>query len=178
MKERARKPSKGAVPKDKDIVDMKAIKKAEDIVPRRALEAVCELRDQPVISGLLMKQEPSWMGLGEKKWKNSYVSLDPTLGNLAYWDVNAATNKKQRQALIENSLPKQDYDLRDLIEIDTNWYHNTLMLNFCTHGNRKELGKSIIFQADDKEDFDRWVGVLSRYGMKEKDGPVVAARAA
>jgi len=115
-----------------------------------------------------MKLEQSWMGLGETKWKERYVALDPTVGNLAYWDVNANT---------ECQAPKQEYDLADLIEIDTNEYHNILMLNFCRRGNRKQCGQGVTFQANCKEDFDRWVQVLSRYGMKENDIPT-AARAA
>merc|ERR1719261_1247385 len=117
------------------------------------------------------------MGLGESKWKERYVALDPTVGNLAYWDVNANASRKQLDVIVECQAPKREFDLADLIEIDTNENHNIFMLNFCRRGNRKQCGQGVTFQASCKEDFDRWVQVLSRYGMKESNIPT-AARAA
>jgi hypothetical protein len=153
----------------------------EDILgrhsPRRAVEAVEKLKDKPVVSGLLMNREQSWRG--ESRWKERFVVLDPTIGHLAYWDVKTAKSKKQRIAIVESTAPEQDLCLEDLISIETNEYHHTIMLNFCKPEKRKhvEVGKGLAFQADCEEDFDRWVEILSCYGMKETAAPM-AARAA
>jgi len=158
-------------------VDIRAIKTEEEIVPTRALEAVLSQRDQPAVSGYLMKLEQSWMGLGESKWKERYVDLDPTIGSLAYWAVNANTTRRQVEAMAATAAPMQEYNLGDLIDIDTNEHHHTITLNFCRGSNRKQCGQGATFQAKCKVDFDRWVEVLSRYGMKNNASPV-AARAA
>jgi len=157
-------------------VDIRAIKTEEEIVPSRALEAVLSQRDQPAVSGYLMKLEQSWMGLGESKWKERYVDLDPTNGSLTYW--TPITDKYTMfMAMADSTAPMQQYNLGDLIGIDTNEYNHTIILYFCRSGNRKQCGQGATFQAKCKEDFDRWVEVLRRYGMKKNASPT-AARAA
>jgi len=163
--------------KVKDHAELRAVKREEEVQPRRAYEVMYEQRERPSVSGLLMIQERSMMGLGESKWRERYVVLSPKLGNLAYWDVKTTTSKKQLEAIAESSAPLHEYPLEHLISIETNEYHNTLMLNFCKPGNRRQIGKSLTFQAESEEDFDRWADVLSCYGMKETARPA-AARAA
>jgi len=159
---------------DKENID-RAIKtlhsKEELIMPERALEAVYELRNQPKVEGLLMKRGKSWMGFGETKWRKKFVILDPQTGNLAYWDAQNTS-----------STPKRTYPLEDLIYVEVNDYHNTIMLNFCGPSSRKQVNKGLTFMAQSKEDFDHWVELVSRYGMKgslrESATGVIAARAA
>jgi len=162
--------------KEKDMTD-RAMKIEEDLRSIRTLEAVHALRDKPAASGLLMQQQQSLMGLGETKWRERYVILDPRSGTLAFWDAKGTTSCRQLEALAQSSAPMQEHDLGDLMSIETNEYHNILMLSFCRPGNRKQVGKALTFQADSEEDFDRWVQVISGYGTKENARPM-AARAA
>eukprot|EP00746_Dinoflagellata_sp_MGD_P161372 gnl/MRDRNA2_/MRDRNA2_88485_c0_seq1.p1 gnl/MRDRNA2_/MRDRNA2_88485_c0~~gnl/MRDRNA2_/MRDRNA2_88485_c0_seq1.p1 ORF type:complete len:185 (+),score=30.81 gnl/MRDRNA2_/MRDRNA2_88485_c0_seq1:87-641(+) len=155
-------------PTNADIRAMKTLNRTdEQILPDRAICAVEELRYLPIIEGMLMKRGQSWMGLGESKWRERYVVLDPGSGNLAYWDTKAGTA----------SAPKREYALEDLICFEANEYHNTIMLNFCRQNQRKQVGKSLNFMANSQEDFDRWVEILSRYGMKDPCTPVAAVAA-
>jgi len=102
-------------PSNVDIRGMKTLNRQdEEIIPERAVCAVQELRDLPVIDGIFMKLGQSWMGLGEAKWRERYVILDPRTGNLAYWDMKNATSKRQAEALADTP-PKHEYALEDLI---------------------------------------------------------------
>jgi hypothetical protein len=155
----------------------KAPAKEEDFNPRRALEnrgleAVKKMKSKSVVSGLLRNQENVFMG-SKKTWRERFVLLDPKLGNLAYWDMKNARNVKQA----ENSTPLQDFALEDLMSIEVNEYHSTLMLSFCRPGSPTQVGSALSLQADCEEDFDRWVEALSPYGMKETARPVAACAA-
>jgi len=161
--------------KEKDFAKIRASKREEEIAPRRALQAVFDQKSNPAMSGLLMSREQSLMG--SAKWKERYVVLDPKLGNLAYWEIKTAMSRRQLEAMAESSAPLQEYPLEDLISVETNEYHSTIMLSFCKQGNRKQIGKAVTFQADSEEDFDRWVEILSCYGMKETARPAAAQAA-
>lgn len=158
--------------------EKEALRKSEEevmpkVMARRGLEAVRKLREKPAVSGLLLNREQAFMGVGKLTWRERFVVLDPKLGHLAYWDVKTA--KSIRQA--EKSSPMHEYPLEDLMSIETNEYHSTLMLNFCRPGSPTQLGKALTLQADCEEDFDRWVEALGSYGMKEAARPVAACAA-
>jgi len=158
-----------------DIRSMKTLSgRDEDILPQRAINAVKKLRNQPVTAGVLKKRGKSWMGLGETKWRERYVVLDPCTGNLSYWDTKHAKSKSQLEALF-GTHPKHEYSLEDLIMFEANEYHNTIMLTFCRQKQPKQVGQCVTFMANSEEDFDQWVEVLSHYGMKDSCTPVAAA---
>eukprot|EP00746_Dinoflagellata_sp_MGD_P072003 gnl/MRDRNA2_/MRDRNA2_29262_c0_seq1.p1 gnl/MRDRNA2_/MRDRNA2_29262_c0~~gnl/MRDRNA2_/MRDRNA2_29262_c0_seq1.p1 ORF type:complete len:182 (-),score=33.84 gnl/MRDRNA2_/MRDRNA2_29262_c0_seq1:380-925(-) len=149
----------------------------EECKPRRALEtrgleAVKKMKGKSVVSGCLRNQEKVFMGF-EKTWRERFVVLNPKLGNLAYWDVKTARNTRQA----ENSIPLGDYPLEDLMSIEVNEYHFTLMLSFCKPGSPTQIGNALSLQADCDEDFDQWVEALSSYGMKDTARPVAACAA-
>jgi len=155
----------------------KANLKEEEFEPRRALEnraleAVQKMKGKSVVSGFLRNQEKAFMGF-EKAWRERFVVLDPKLGNLAYWDVKTARNIRQA----EKSTPLQDYPLEELMSIEVNEYHSTLMLSFCKPGSPTQIGNALSLQADCEEDFNQWVEALSSYGMKDTARPVAACAA-
>lgn len=165
--ERTRK----CLPKESSNPDIRSMKsfsgRDEEIFPQRAINAVEKFRDHPVTTGLLKKRGKSWMGLGESKWRERYVVLDPCRGNLAYWDAKNATG----------SPPKHEYSLEDLISFEANEYHNTVILTFCRQNQPRQVGQCVTFMANSAEEFDRWVEVLSHYGMKDSATPVAAVAA-
>jgi hypothetical protein len=169
----AAKMRKKSLPKKKEVENRR--KKDDNVMAsRRALEALYTNFESPVVSGLLMNFEQTFM---ESSWRQRYVVLDPKIGNLSFWSVKAGKSKRQLEALRQSTAPSHVYPLNDLMSMEANEYHHTLMLNFCKPGSPRQLSKSLTLQANEAEDFDRWVEALSRYGMKEKTYATAACAA-
>jgi hypothetical protein len=132
--------------------------------PRRSL--------LPIWEGTLKQKKSKGFGLGFDVWRDRFTRLDPQSGLLSIWSI-----KEGHESLASSVMsakfrsdatgpPKKQFELSCIRRLDSNPHDLDIMIQFSAKAKKKKVEYALWFRAPTLEDYNRWMFVLSHFGIR------------